>query len=121
MIGLLFGILPGLGGPQVLALLLPITLTMDSNNAIIFLMGAAGAVPIGGSMTAILINTPGTPQNAATIFDGYPMTKQGRAGEAIGAVISASVLGTILGAIVLTAILPLGRSIVLSFSYPETF
>ena len=121
LIGMLFGVLPGLGGPQVLALLLPLTFAMDSTDAIILLIGAAGAVPFGGSITAILINTPGTPQNAATIYDGYPMTRMGKAGQAIGAAASASVLGAIFGAVILTAILPLGRYAVLAFSYPETF
>jgi TctA family transporter len=121
VIGMTFGVLPGLGGPQVLALLLPLTFAMDSTDAIILLIGAAGAVPLGGSITAILINTPGTPQNAATTFDGYPMTKMGRAGEAIGAAASASVMGALVGAVILTIILPFGKLIVLSFSYPETF
>jgi putative tricarboxylic transport membrane protein len=119
--GLVFGVLPGLGGPQVLALLLPLTFTMNSTDAIILLIGAAGAVPLGGSMTAILINTPGTPQNAATTYDGYPMTRMGKAGQAIGAAASASVFGAVIGAVILTAILPLGRHAVLAFSYPETF
>lgn len=121
LIGMVFGVLPGLGGPQVLALLLPLTFAMDSTDAIILLIGAAGAVPFGGSITAILINTPGTPQNAATIYDGYPMTRMGKAGQAIGAAACASVLGAVLGAVILTAILPLGRYAVLAFSYPETF
>lgn len=120
LIGMLFGVLPGLGGPQVLALLLPLTFAMDQTQAIILLIGAAGAVPFGGSITAILINTPGTPQNAATIFDGYPLTRMGKAGQAIGAAASASLGGAIIGALVLTLILPLGRYVVLAFSYPET-
>lgn len=121
LIGMVFGVLPGLGGPQVLALLLPLTFAMEPSHAIVLLIGAAGAVPLGGSITAILINTPGTPQNAATTYDGYPMTRMGKAGQAIGAAASASVLGGVFGAIVLTAILPLGRHAVLAFSYPETF
>ncbi|WP_102348626.1 tripartite tricarboxylate transporter permease [Bacillus sp. Marseille-P3661] len=121
LIGLVFGILPGLGGPQVLALLLPMTFTMESNDAIVLLIGAAGAVAIGGSLTAILIGTPGTPQNAATVFDGFPLTKQGKAGQAIGAATASSVLGAIFGAVILTIILPVGKYVVLAFSYPEYF
>lgn len=121
MLGLLFGVLPGLGGPQVLALLLPVTFTMEPNQAITMLMGAAGAVAFGGSLSAILINTPGTPQNAATIFDGFPLTREGKSGMAIGAAATASVMGAIFGAIILTLILPIGRNIVLAFSYPEYF
>jgi putative tricarboxylic transport membrane protein len=121
LIGMLFGILPGLGGPQVLALLLPITFTMEPTHAIILLIGAAGAIPTGGSLTAILMNTPGTGQNAATIFDGFPLAKQGKAGMAIGAAAFASVLGGIFGAVILTLILPVGKYIVLAVSYPEYF
>ncbi len=121
LLGLLFGILPGLGGPQVLALLLPVTFVMDPASAITLLIGAAGATAFGGSLTAILLNTPGTAQNAATVFDGFEMTKQGRAGQAIGAAAAASVLGAVFGALILTLILPVGRHIVLAFSYPEYF
>jgi putative tricarboxylic transport membrane protein len=121
LIGLLFGILPGLGGPQVLALLLPVTFTMEPSHAIILLIGAAGATAFGGSITAILLNTPGTAQNAATVFDGFQLTKQGKAGQAIGAAAASSVMGAVFGAVILTLILPIGKYIVLAFSYPEYF
>jgi TctA family transporter len=120
-LGLLFGILPGLGGPQVLALLLPITYGMDTNLAIVLLVGAMSAIAFGGSIPAILINTPGTPQSAATCFDGFPLAQQGKAGMAIGAAATASCLGAIFGAIILTVLLPVGRYVVLAFSYPEYF
>ncbi|HBW34163.1 tripartite tricarboxylate transporter permease [Desulfosporosinus sp. BICA1-9] len=121
MLGLLFGFLPGLGGAQALALLTPITFGMPSNVAIAMLIGAMGAVPFGGSISAILINTPGTPQNAATTFDGFPLTKQGKAGYALGASASASVLGAIFGVLILSVLIPLGKPVVLAFSYPEYF
>ena len=121
LIGLLFGFLPGLGGAQVLALLLPLTLTMEPSHAIILLIGASAATTFGGSLTAILLNTPGTSSSAALVFDGYPLTKQGKAGMAIGASATASVLGAVFGAVILTLILPIGRHIVLAFSYPENF
>ncbi len=119
--GLLFGILPGLGGPQVLALLLPVTYGMDVNLAVVLLVGAMSAIAFGGSIPAILINTPGTGQSAATCFDGFPLAQQGKAGMAIGAAATASCLGAIFGAIILTIILPIGRLVVLAFSYPEYF
>lgn len=121
MLGMVFGILPGLGGVQVLALLLPVSFMLEPGHAIALLMGAAGAIPTGASLTAILMNTPGTSSNAATIFDGFPLAKQGRAGEAIGAAAFASMLGGIFGAIILCLILPFGKYIVLAFSYPENF
>jgi TctA family transporter len=120
-LGMIFGILPGLSGAQVLALLLPITFVLEPQSAIALLMGAMGAVPTGASLTAILINTPGTSSNAATMFDGHPLAKMGRAGEAIAAASFSSMLGGIFGAIVLTVLLPVGRYVVLAFSYPETF
>ena len=121
LLGLLFGILPGLGGPQVLALLLPITYGMETNLAIVLLVGAMSAIAFGGSIPAILINTPGTPQSAATCFDGFPLAQQGKAGMAIGAAATASCLGAIFGAVILTILLPVGRYVVLAFSYPEYF
>jgi TctA family transporter len=121
LLGMLFGILPGLGGPQVLALLFPMTYGMDVNLAIVLLIGAMAAVPFGGSVSAILINTPGTGQNAATCFDGFPLAQKGKAGMAIAASATASCLGGIFGAVVLTLILPIGRRVVLLFSYPEYF
>ncbi|MCK4784679.1 MAG: tripartite tricarboxylate transporter permease [Desulfobacteraceae bacterium] len=121
LLGMLFGILPGLGGPQVLALLLPITYGMHADLAIVLLVGAMSSIAFGGSIPAILINTPGTGQSAATCFDGFPLAQQGKAGMAIGAAATASCLGAIFGAIILTVILPIGRLVVLAFSYPEYF
>ncbi|MFH1122877.1 MAG: tripartite tricarboxylate transporter permease [Pseudomonadota bacterium] len=121
LLGMLFGILPGLGGPQVLALLLPITYGMDPNLAIVLLVGSMSSIAFGGSIPAILINTPGTAQSAATCFDGFPLAQQGKAGMAIGAAATASCLGAVFGAVVLTVLLPVGRRVVLAFSYPEYF
>src|SRR5690606_24925900 len=120
-VGMIFGVLPGLGGAQVLALLLPMTFSLQAEYAIIMLIGAAGAVPTAGSVAGILLNTPGSAQNVATTFDGYPLAKQGKAGYAIGAAATASMLGAMVGAMVLILILPFGRQVVLAFSYPEYF
>ncbi|MBS4024491.1 MAG: tripartite tricarboxylate transporter permease [Clostridia bacterium] len=121
LIGILFGILPGLGGPQVVALLLPLTIGMDASHAIILLIGAMAATAFGGSIPAILINTPGTATNAATCLDGFPLARQGKAGMAIATAGISSALGAIFGAIVLTLILPMGRQIVLAMSFAEYF
>lgn len=120
-LGLIFGILPGLGGPQVLALLIPVSINMDPSHAIVLLMGAMGAIPTGGSLTAILINTPGTGESAATTLDGFELSRQGKAGYAIGSAVSSSLFGAIFGAVILTIILPFSRGIVLAFSYQEYF
>lgn len=121
LVGLVFGIIPGLGGPTALALLIPLTFGIDTTAAMFLAGGIMGAIPFGGSVTAILLNTPGTAPNAATVYDGYPMTKQGRAGEALGAAAAASSLGGLFGIILLFLVLPVAREIILLFSPPEFF
>jgi TctA family transporter len=121
VIGLAVGVLPGLGALQCLALLTPVTYGMSPPHALVLLIGAAGAVPFGGSVTSILLNTPGSSQNAVTLLDGFPLTRQGKAGLALGASGMASAMGGVLGALVLALIIPLGRHLILAFSYPEYF
>ncbi len=120
-IGLLFGAVPGLGGTTALALLIPLTFGMDQANAIMLMGGSMAATSTGGSVSAILLNTPGTAPNAATTFDGFPLAQQGRAGEAIGAAATASALGGLIGVITLIAVIPIAKQIVLLFSPPEFF
>jgi len=120
-VGVLFGIIPGLGGATAIALLLPLTFGMAQEQAIILMGGIMGAVSAGGAVTAILLNTPGTAPNAATCFDGYPLTQQGRAGLAIGAAATASAVGGIFGLIILTIVLPVAKTIVLWFGPPAFF
>ena len=78
--GLILGALPGVGGPTGLILLLPLTFGMDPMIAMLLYVGVMGGSPFGGSISAILLNVPGTPINAATCFDGYPMAQRGEAG-----------------------------------------
>lgn len=121
LIGMAVGILPGLGGAAAIALLLPLTLPMEPATAIIMFIGIVGANPTASSLTAIMINLPGSGQSAATVIDGFKMTQQGRAGVAIGAAMSSSFLGALVGVVILIALLPLGQEVVLLFSYPEYF
>lgn len=121
MVGIVFGIIPGLGGATAIALLLPLTFGMEAEQAITLMGGVMGAVTIGGSITAILLNTPGTAPNAATCFDGYPLTQQGNAGAAIGAAVTASSIGGIIGAFILMLLLPVAKSIILFFGPPAYF
>ncbi len=118
---LVFGAMPGLGGPVAFAILIPLTYTMDPVSAFALLVGGHSAVMFGGSISAILINTPGTGQNVATCFDGYPLTQQGRAGEALGASAASSAMGSIVGAFVLAGMIPVMRMVVLAFGPPELF
>ncbi|WP_258000324.1 tripartite tricarboxylate transporter permease [Bacillus sp. Marseille-P3661] len=121
LLGMIFGLLPGLGGAQALALLIPISIGFDMIPAILLMVGAMGSATTAGSITSILLNTPGTPGSTSTTFDGYPLTQKGKAGMAIGAAASSSLLGGIVGLVVLIAILPFGKYIVLAFSFPEYF
>jgi putative tricarboxylic transport membrane protein len=119
LVGLTFGVIPGLGGTTALALLVPVTYTMDPVAAMYLAGGSMGATSFGGSMTAILLNTPGTPPNAATTFDGYPLARQGKAGLAIGASATASALGGLVGLVSLLLVIPLAREIIYLFGPPE--
>lgn len=121
VLGLLVGIIPGLGGSVALALLIPLTFSMSPEAAIVLLIAAYGTVTYGGGITAILVNTPGDASAAATTFDGYPMARKGLAGQAITAAVLASALGGILGFVVLWAMLPAARQLILAFTYPDFF
>lgn len=121
LVGLCFGVIPGLGGTTALTLLIPVTFGMDALDAMYLAGGVMGATAFGGSITAILLNTPGTAPNAATTFDGYPLACQGKAGLAIGAAACASSLGGIIGLLTLVIVIPLAKNIVLSFGPSEFF
>ena len=120
-IGLLFGAIPGLGGTTALALIIPLTFGMDQANAIMLMGGSMAATSTGGSISAILLNTPGIAPNAATTFDGFPLAQQGRAGEAIGAAATSSAMGGLIGVFTLLAVIPIAKAIVLLFGPPELF
>ncbi|MDH3547403.1 MAG: tripartite tricarboxylate transporter permease [Gammaproteobacteria bacterium] len=121
VVGLVFGVIPGLGGTTALALLLPLTYGMEVTHAFAMAGGIMGAIAMGGSISAILLNAPGTGPSAATCLDGHPLAKQGRAADAIGAVATASPLGGLFGVLTLLLVLPVAREIVLLFGPPEFF
>lgn len=121
LLGMLMGVLPGLGGTVTLALLIPLTFGMDPVVAFMLLTAALGGTNFGGSITSILINTPGSSPNAATLLDGYPMARDGKAGEAIGASAAASALGAIFGVSIFLISIPFMLSIIVLFGPPEVF
>ena len=121
LFGLLFGILPGVGGTPAMALLIPVTFGMEPSLALAFLLAANVSAGLGGQITAIIVNIPGDAPNAATTFDGYPMARKGRAAEALGAATTGSVIGAVIGTVLLILMIPIARSVILSFSYPEFF
>ena len=97
VLGILIGAAPGLGPVFALAILLPMTYSMSATSSVIFLSAVYGACCYGGSISAILLNTPGTPGNVATCFDGYPMTRKGEAGRALGISTVSSLVGGLFG------------------------
>lgn len=121
MTGLVFGVLPGLGGAAALAILMPLTYGMNPMTAMFFLAAIMGAIPYGGSISAILLNTPGTPVNAATCFDGHPMARKGDAKKALEISAASSGFGALFGIAVMLLILPVFRRIILLFGPPELF
>ncbi len=120
-IGLVFGIIPGMGGNMGLALLIPFTFGMQPIAGFAFLLGMHAVVHTGGSIPAILFDTPGTGPNAATCIEGFPMAQKGEAGRALGAALTSSMIGGILGAIFLALIIPVVRPLILAFGPPEFF
>ena len=92
---MLIGVLPGLGGANGVAILLPLTFTMPPTSAIIMLSCIYWGALFGGAITSILFNIPGEPWSVATTFDGYPMAQQGRAGEALTAAFTSSFVGAL--------------------------
>lgn len=119
--GVVIGAIPGLTADLAIILCLPITYSMDPIPAILLCLGLYCGGTYGGSITAILINTPGTPANAATLLDGYPMTKQGKPLKALTMALYASFVGGILSALVLLFAAPNIAKITLLFGPPEYF
>src|SRR4030042_7203204 len=106
VIGFSVGILPGLGGPTALALMLPFIVKMTPVQAFAFLIGMAAVTNTTGDITSILLGVPGEPTAAATVVDGHPMAKKGEAGRALGAVLMSSLVGGIFGAFALALAVP---------------
>ena len=120
-IGFFVGLLPGMGGPAALALMLPFTFAMEPAGAFAFLLGMITVTGTTGDITSILFGIPGEAHTAATIVDGHPMAKNGEAGRAIGAALMSSLLGAWVGAFALALAIPIFRPVVLAIGYGEFF
>jgi putative tricarboxylic transport membrane protein len=120
-LGVMIGVLPGLGGANGVAILLPLTFSMTPTSAIIMLSCIYWGALFGGAITSILFNIPGEPWSVATTFDGHPMAQQGRAGEALTAAFTSSFIGALLAVAVITFFAPLVARFALSFGPPEFF
>ena len=121
VLGVVIGVLPGLGATTGAALLLPFTLTMQPVHAITVLATIYVSATFAGSITAILINTPGTSAAAATTFDGYPLAQRGEAGRALGIAVVSSTVGGVFSVIVLCVAAPLLARVAYEFRPPEYF
>ncbi|MFC7297703.1 tripartite tricarboxylate transporter permease [Herminiimonas aquatilis] len=120
-LGVLIGVLPGLGGANGVAILLPLTFTMSPTSAIIMLSCLYWGALFGGAITSILFNIPGEPWSVATTFDGYPMAQKGEAGAALTGAFTSSFIGAFIAVIMITFMAPLVAKFALRFGAPEFF
>ncbi|MEN3355063.1 MAG: putative tricarboxylic transport rane protein [Betaproteobacteria bacterium] len=121
VLGIIIGVLPGLGGPNGVAILLPLTFTMQPTSAIIMLSCIYWGSLFAGAITSILFNIPGESHSVATTFDGYPMAQQGRAGEALTTAFTGSFFGAFFAILLITFLAPLVAKFALKFGPPEFF
>lgn len=121
LMGVIVGALPGLSGSTGIILLLPLVYRLDADIALVLLCGLFCGSMYGGSIAAILLNTPGTPSATATLLDGYPMNQKGDAGRALGISAVSSFIGGLISAICLALVAPQLAKIALSFTSPDFF
>src|SRR6187399_3006670 len=120
-LGVLIGVLPGLGGANGVAILLPLTFTMSPTSAIVMLSCIYWGALFGGAITSILFNIPGEPWSVATTFDGYPLAQKGQAGQALTAAFTSSFIGALVAVLMITFLAPMVAKFALRFGAPEFF
>jgi len=126
ILGVIIGVLPGLGGANGVAILLPLTFSMaqtpgGQTSAIILLSCIYWGALFGGAITSILFNIPGEPWSVATTFDGYPLAQKGRAGAALTASFTSSFFGALVAVLVISFLAPVVANFALEFGPPEFF
>lgn len=121
LVGLVVGIIPGLGGIAGMSLLLPFIYGMEPSVGLGMLMGLVAVIPTGDTFTSVLMGIPGSSSSQATVMDGFPLAKKGQAARALSAAFLCSMIGGVVGAIVLSVFILVARPIVLSFSSAELF
>lgn len=119
LLGLVLGAIPGISSTMSLAILLPVTFTMEPGSAILFLMSVFMSSVYGGSISAILMRLPGTPASIFTQIDGFPMARSGKAGHALNYALIASTIGGIVGLILLIILAPGLAKFATNFRSPE--
>jgi putative tricarboxylic transport membrane protein len=120
-LGVIIGVLPGLGGANGVAILLPLTFSMNPTSAIIMLSCIYWGALFGGAITSILFNIPGEPWSVATTFDGYPLAQKGKAGQALTGAFTSSFFGALVGVLLITFLSPMIARFALRFGPPEYF
>ena len=120
-LGTIIGVLPGLGGANGVAILLPLTFAMPPTSAIILLTSIYWGALFGGAITSVLFNIPGEPWSVATTFDGYPLARQGQGGQALTAAFTSSFVGAFFSIVLITFFAPLLAEVALKFGPPEFF
>ena len=121
VLGVIIGVLPGLGGANGVAILLPLTFSMSPTSAIIMLSCIYWGALFGGAITSILFNIPGEPWSVATTFDGHPMAQRGRADDALTAAFTSSFVGALFAVILITFLAPVVAKFALKFGPAEFF
>src|SRR5437667_10340261 len=121
VLGIFVGVLPGLGGPNGVAILLPLTFTMDPTSAIVMLSCIYWGARFGGAITSILFTIPGEAWSVATTFDGYPMAQHGKAAEALTAAFTSSFIGALVAVLLITFLAPSIAGFALRFGPLEFF
>lgn len=120
-IGLIYGIVPGLGGKIAIITMMPFVFAMDVNTGCVFLISLHAVVHTGGAVPSILFGIPGGGPSTAVVLDGYAMARKGEAVRAITASAVASAVGGVLGAVFLAALIPFSLALMRTISYPEIF
>lgn len=121
LVGLVFGMLPGLGGIAAVSILLPFIYLLDAYAGLAMLLGAISVVYTADTITSVLIGAPGSPASAPTAIEGHALAKQGQAARALGVGFLASMVGGLVGALVLFLAIPIAGPVVLLLSTPELF
>jgi putative tricarboxylic transport membrane protein len=119
LVGMLVGVLPGLGPAATIAILLPLTLNVEPVTAIIMLAGIFYGAQYGGTITSVLLRLPGEASSVVTVFDGYALARQGKAGTALGIAAIGSFIGGTVSIVALTIVAPLVAGFALDFGPPE--
>lgn len=119
LVGIVVGILPGLGGTAGMALLLPFVYGMEPASALAVMIGLLAVLATADTFTSVLMGIPGSAGSQATVMDGFPLAKAGRARQALAAAFTASLIGGLFGAIALSGFVQIARPLVLAFGAPE--